>query len=68
MFIWIYGQSLFGLILIAQSLFSTPRAAAISTTVVYFGLSIISLAIRDEEIPRSTKYATCWFFPTVAMI
>ena len=60
--IWVYGQSLFGLIMITQSIFTTPRAAAITTTLVYFGISILN-ALLDENTPRFTKYAACWFFP-----
>ena len=35
--VWLFGQSLFGLILITQSLFARARAAAITTTIIYFG-------------------------------
>ena len=52
--IWVYGQSLFGLIMITQSIFTT--------TLVYFGISILN-ALLDENTPRFTKYAACWFFP-----
>ena len=37
--IWLYGQSLFGLLLITQSLFTKARAAAITSSIVYFGTS-----------------------------
>jgi hypothetical protein len=48
--------------MITQSIFTTPRAAAITTTLVYFGISILN-ALLDENTPRFTKYAACWFFP-----
>lgn len=66
-FIWLYGQSLFGLILITQSLFTSPRACAITTTVVYFGTSLLEVVIQDSDTPKSTKIKMCWFFPTVTL-
>jgi hypothetical protein len=65
--IWIYGQSLFGLVLITQSLFSTPRAAGITTTIVYFGMTLFFLLVDDPETARTTKWGLCWFFPTISM-
>lgn len=38
--VWLFGQSLFGLLLITQSLFTRARAAAITTSLIYFGTSI----------------------------
>lgn len=35
--VWLFGQSLFGILLVTQSLFSRARAAAITTTIIYFG-------------------------------
>lgn len=67
LFMWLYGQSLFGLLMIIQSLFSSPRAAAITTTLIYFGTSILS-ALLDADVPRSTKIGVSFFFPTVTMI
>lgn len=65
--IWLYGQSLFGLILIIQSIFSSPRAAAITTTVVYFGTSMLTSAVDDENGSRIHKLLLCLFFPTVTL-
>lgn len=64
---WVYGQSLFGLIIFTQSLFSTPRAAAITSTLVYFGTTIIYLLTDDPSASREVKFGLCWFFPTIAM-
>lgn len=68
--VWLftYGQSLFGLVMIIQSLFSSPRAAAITTTVIYFGTSVLSSLVTNEDTSRNVKIAICWFFPTVTMI
>jgi len=65
--IWLYGQSLFGLVLIIQSIFSSPRAAAITTTIVYFGTSLFSTLISNEGTTREAKIAVYFFFPVVTM-
>mmetsp|Transcript_36984 Transcript_36984/g.26869 ORF Transcript_36984/g.26869 Transcript_36984/m.26869 type:complete len:155 (-) Transcript_36984:1494-1958(-) len=44
--IWLFGQSLFGMIIITQSLFLKARTAAIVTTVVYFGSSFVGNFVR----------------------
>lgn len=66
--LFLYGQSLFGFVMVTQALFSSPRAAAITTTLIYFGTSVLSAVISNENSARSTKWAVCWFFPTVTMI
>jgi len=48
--IWLYGQSLFGIILIAQSLFNKARAAAITTTLIYFGSALFQYFVSDSDI------------------
>jgi len=44
----LYGQSIFGMILIIQSLFTRARAAAITTTMVYFGSGLVNFAVVSE--------------------
>ena len=44
--IFFYGQSIFGLILIAQSLFSNARYAGIVASLIYFGLSLINNSVN----------------------
>ena len=41
LYIWLYGQSLFGLLLISQSLFSNPSNAAGGTSGLYFLQQVI---------------------------
>jgi hypothetical protein len=65
--IWLYGQSLFGLVVIIQSIFSSPRAAAITTTIVYFGTSLFSTLISNDGTTREAKIAVYFFFPVVTM-
>jgi len=68
--VWLYGQSLFGLMLVTQSLFESPRAAAITSTVIYFGSSILSVVLGDEELAlnRYEKFWGCLLFPTCSMV
>jgi hypothetical protein len=65
---WLFGQSLFGFIMIAQSIFTTPRAAAITTTIVYFGTSMLNLFVDDDETPFENRFAMSLFVPTCAML
>lgn len=54
--------------MVTQALFSSPRAAAITTTLIYFGTSVLSALVSNVDTTRATKWAVCWFFPTVTMI
>lgn len=65
--IWLYGQSLFGLLMITQSVFTRARAAAITSSVVYFGTSTFQYFVREPDTPMMPRvYAS--LSPTVAMI
>lgn len=49
LFLWLFGQSLFGLLLIAQAVFNSPKNAASSTSGLYFCTSLIQqVLIRDS--------------------
>jgi len=50
LFLWVYGNSLFGMCVLLQSFFSKARVAAITGTLVYFGTSFINQAVADENI------------------
>lgn len=50
-----------------QSLFSQARAAAITTTCVYFGSSILSVLIEDPN-SSARKIFLCTLSPTAAMV
>jgi hypothetical protein len=45
-----------------------PRAAGITTTVVYFGSTIFRLLILDIERPYLPTLLISMFLPTVAML
>jgi hypothetical protein len=59
----LYGQSIFGYIIILQSFFTTARTAAVVTTIVYFGT--ITLQV-PEHAPMSQKIGMS-VFPTACM-
>lgn len=65
--IWLYGQSLFGLVLITQSLFTKARAAAITSSIVYFGSSMFQYFVSDENA-RFNDRLWASLSPPVAMI
>jgi hypothetical protein len=49
LFMWLFGQSLFGLLLFAQSLFSKAKEAAATTTGLYFATSLIDTLFVNAE-------------------
>jgi hypothetical protein len=65
--LWTFGQSLFGLIIFTQALFSSPKSAAIATTFVYFGLTLLYLQTDDPDTLRSLKISFSCIFPTIPM-
>ena len=65
--IWCYGQSLFGLLLITQSLFTRARAAAITSSIIYFGTSTFQYFVSDPDTPFRPRLYAC-LSPSVAMI
>jgi len=48
-------------------MFINPRAAAITTTVVYFGTSIFSTLVDSKETSFGKKFFVLLFFPTAAL-
>ena len=67
LFIWLYGQSLFGLIVLTQSFFTKARSAAIVSCLFYFGFSTFNYFVEDDDTPG---YQRIWasLSPTIAMI
>ena len=65
--VWLYGQSIFGLIMVTQSMFTRARAAAITTSLVYWGTSIFNELINKEETTMDHKILAS-ISPPVAMI
>ena len=53
LYFFVYGSSLFGLIIFLQSFFYTARSAAITGTLFYFASSFISSAVSDKDVSSS---------------
>lgn len=49
-FVWTYGQSLFGFVIIAQSLFQSPKLAGVVTSVVYLGISLMERLFTNSSL------------------
>ena len=64
--IWIYGQSIFGLMMITQSLFTKARAAAITTSLIYWGSAMVLEFSNKSEATIFHKTASA-LSPPVAM-
>ena len=65
--VWLFGQSLFGLMLITQSLFSSSRSAAITCSIVYFGTTIPQYFVKEPDIGLTDRMWAS-LSPTTAMI
>jgi ATP-binding cassette subfamily A (ABC1) protein 3 len=66
--VFLFGQSLFGLLLVAQAIFSNPKNAASTTSGLYFFSSIVQALFITETSSYAQKVAVCWFIPTLSMI
>ena len=64
---FLFGESLFGIMLVAQSFFETARMAAIVTTVLYLGSSTISELVDVPLYPTEAKLIGS-LSPPVAML
>ena len=64
--VWLYGQSLFGIVLVTQSLFARARAAAITTTLIYFGTGMFQYFVADADIALESRIWAC-LSPVVAL-
>ena len=65
--VWLFGQSLFGLLLITQSIFAKARVAAITTSLIYFGSAIFQQLLNDADVDFKSRSLAC-LSPTVAML
>ena len=64
--LWLFGQSLFGIILITQAVFSKPRAAAITSSLIYFGFSMFQYFVANEDTKFMNRIWAC-LSPPVAL-
>jgi hypothetical protein len=64
--LWGFGQSLFGLILVSQSLFSQARWASIFTTLFYFSVTQFHFGLLEEGVGGIKRFL-CAFSPGICM-
>ena len=65
-YLWTFGISLFGHIMLISVLFSKPNHASIIGTIVYFGSSFIDNIIQQQGTPELMKTVAS-LFSTVAV-
>jgi hypothetical protein len=55
LFIWLYGEAVFGQIIFMQAFFSSSKYAGIVATIVYFGTSAIKVVLANEDLSYGVK-------------
>lgn len=66
LYFWLYGLSLFGFIVFAQSFFSKARIASTVSTLIYFFLTFADYAVQDNYMHENIRIA-CSLLPSIAM-
>ncbi len=52
---WVYGLSLFGLVVFLSAFFSSSRVASVAGTLIYFGTSFVNFTLTDANISMGAK-------------
>ena len=68
MFFFLYGQSLFGILLISQSAFKNARFGGVMVTLIYFGNSFINNKVNSHSNTRQEALLAGLISPPVFMI
>jgi hypothetical protein len=55
LYMWLFGESVFGQIVFLQSLFSRAKYAGLIAALIYFGSSLINIPVASLTSPRSAK-------------
>jgi ATP-binding cassette, subfamily A (ABC1), member 3 len=58
LFFWLYGQATFGQIIIMQSTFSRSKFSGLVSCIVYFGLILVYIPVKPNNVSRLTKFLT----------
>ena len=66
LFFWLYGQAVFGQIVLLQSLFTSSKYSGIVATLVYFGSDFFNFLITGGDTTRTGK-ALASLLPQVAL-
>ncbi len=57
LYIWGFGEAVFGQILLIQSLFSKSKFAGIVATLIYFGGNFLAFPVYDDDVSYYLKAA-----------
>jgi hypothetical protein len=66
LYLWLYGISNFGYVLLMQSFFKTPRTAAVISTLVFFFTSFLDQSVASPYVDEWKKTSAA-ILPTIAM-
>jgi len=65
LFLWLYGQAVFGQIMCIQALFKAAKFSGLVSTVIYFTFSMFNFFLQSSSTPMSKKLGFS-IFPQVA--
>ena len=65
-YLWLFGMSLFGIVMMTQAFFHKARTAGLVAQMAYFFLGYFDSLVRDPTTPRAAKVFMS-FIPTVAL-
>ena len=55
LFIWLYGEAVFGQIVFLQSMFTSSKYAGIISTIIYFCGVLINSAVSKDNVSHGLK-------------
>ena len=66
LYMWLYGQAVFGEVVFLQSLFSTSKYSGVVASVIYFGGQLLVIPVQSNTSPMALK-AVFSLIPQVAV-
>jgi len=54
-YFWLYGEAVFGQIMMIQSLFSKSKFSGIVATIIYFGGNFLAFPVYDDDVSYKLK-------------
>jgi len=54
-YFWLYGEAVFGQIMMIQSLFSKSKFSGIVATIIYFGGNFLAFPVYDDDVSYNLK-------------
>jgi hypothetical protein len=56
LFIWLYGEAVFGQIIFMQSLFQKSKFSGLIASVVYWTLSLANIPVQSDTAAKSSRF------------